>query len=80
MLPECSLRSYWMYELTEIYNGEVMLHSMLAHNEAICAAVERSRDYIMITNKNHMIRVSRRLHPSGTSQHFFLLRFFRIFI
>lgn len=48
-----------MYELTEIYNGEVMLHSMLTHNEAICAAVERSRDYIMITNKNHMIRVSR---------------------
>lgn len=57
VLTECSLRSYWMYELTEIYNGEVMLHSMLAHNEAICAAVERSRDYVMITNKNHIIRV-----------------------
>jgi len=47
-----------MYELTEIYNGEVTLHSMLAYNEAICAAVERSRDYIMITDKNHTIRVS----------------------
>ncbi len=58
VLPECSLRSYWMYELTEIHNGEVTLHSVLTQNEAICAAVEKSRDYILITNKNHMIRVS----------------------
>ncbi|XP_065200949.1 high affinity cAMP-specific and IBMX-insensitive 3',5'-cyclic phosphodiesterase 8-like isoform X2 [Planococcus citri] len=56
VLPECSLRSYWMYELTEIHNGEVNLHLILSQTEAICAAVEKSRDYIMITNKNHMIQ------------------------
>lgn len=57
MLPECSLRSYWTYELTEIYNGEVTLHSVLVQNEAICAAVEKSRDHILITNKNHIVQV-----------------------
>jgi len=31
---------------------------VLAQNEAICAAVEKSRDYILITNKNHIIHVS----------------------
>lgn len=65
-----------MYELTEIHNGEVNLHSILAQNEAICAAVEKSRDYIMITNRNHMIQViSRVFNYFYTREYHFILVF-----
>lgn len=67
----CTLNSLWILqvlveplsttqcvcELVQLAHGQVALHSILAQNEAVYLALDKSRDLVLVTDSLHIIQV-----------------------
>ncbi|XP_054277749.1 high affinity cAMP-specific and IBMX-insensitive 3',5'-cyclic phosphodiesterase 8 [Macrosteles quadrilineatus] len=47
-------------ELVQLVQGQVALHALLAHNEAVYLALDKSRDLVLVTDHAHVIQYANR--------------------
>lgn len=77
MVETCN-KNVWIKELQQLEKEDIAMRSMLAQQDAVLAALDKTKDLVIITDLKHNVQVNKIVHNNKLKCEFFATRLTRI--
>lgn len=71
MVETCN-KNVWIKELQQLEKEDIAMRSMLAQQDVVLAALDKTKDLVIITDLKHNVQVNKIVHNNKLKREFFI--------